>query len=44
MRYQDKKTKEILQMEDIVYDDVFSGNDFLEFAERVQLGPHDTTV
>ena len=44
MRYQDKKTREILQMDNITYDDIFSGSDFLEFAEQVQLGPYDTTV
>jgi len=29
---------------DPVYDDIFSGSKFLDFAEQVQLGPNDTTV
>ena len=47
MRYRDQKTKDIIESDDsepVVYDDIFSGSDFLNFAERVQLGPHDTTV
>jgi len=49
MRYRDRKTQEILEDndQDPIYDDIFSGSTFLaflDFAERVQLGPHDTTV
>lgn len=44
MRYRDEKTKDILGAAEPVYEDIFSGNEFLEFAKRVQLGPHDTTV
>jgi hypothetical protein len=44
MRYRDQKTKAILQSDRLVYDDIFSGSDFLDFANCVQLGLHDTTV
>ena len=44
MRYRDQKTKEILGTNNPVYDDIFSGSNYLDFAKRVQLGPLDTTV
>jgi hypothetical protein len=45
MHYRDQKTRDILNSQgDPIYEDIFSGYDFLEFAERVQLGPNDTTV
>jgi hypothetical protein len=46
MLYRDRKTREILERfdRDPVYDDIFSGGEFLDFAERVQLGPYETTV
>jgi hypothetical protein len=45
MHYRDQKTQEIFNSQgDVIYEDIFSGSDFLEFAERVQLGPNDTTV
>jgi len=46
MRYRDQKTRDILDSEsdNLIYEDIFSGSDFLEFAERVELGPNNTTV
>jgi hypothetical protein len=48
MHFRDRKTREILERldagKDPLYDDIFSGSDFLDFAERVQLGPNDTTL
>ena len=48
MQYREHKTQEILEHldsgQDPIYDDIFSGTAFLDFADRVQLGPHDTTV
>ena len=48
MLFRDRKTREILEClnasEDPLYNDIFSGSDFLNFAECVQLGPNDTTI
>ena len=46
LRYRDKKMKDIIGTDEalLVYDDIFSGSDFLDFTEHVQLGPHDITV
>jgi hypothetical protein len=48
MLFRDRKIREIMERlnasEDPLYDDIFSGSDFLNFAERVQLGPNDTTI
>ena len=44
MRYRDQKTNKILETDELTYDNLFSGSDYLEFAQRVHLGPHDTTV
>jgi hypothetical protein len=49
MLYRDAKTREILEVldlrpDDFVYDDVFSGSDFLDLAEILELTSDDTTV
>ena len=48
MHYRERKTQEILEHldgdQDPIYDDIFSGSNFLDFAECVQIGPNDTTV
>jgi len=49
MCYQDAKTREILKEldlhpDDFVYDDIFSGSDFLDLAEDLKLTSDDTTV
>lgn len=45
MHYRDQKTRDILNSQgNPIYEDIFSGYDFLEVAERVQLGPNNTTV
>lgn len=51
MRYRDQKTQEILELietlesaEDLVYDDIFSGTDYLDLAERLNLTSDDTTI
>ena len=48
MQYREHKTQEILERLDSgqvpIYDDIFSGTTFLNFADHVQLRPHDTTV
>ena len=51
MRYRDQKTQEILELiktlesaEDFIYDDIFSGTDYLDLAEHLNLTSDDTTV
>ena len=49
MCYQDAKTQEILKEldlhpDDFVYDDIFSGSDFLDLAKNLKLTSDDTTV
>jgi hypothetical protein len=49
MHYRDAKTQEVLEEldlcpDDFVYDDLFSGSDFLDLAENLKLTSDDTTV
>ena len=51
MRYHDRKTSEIINafnaaetINELIYDDIFSGWDYLDLAERLSLTVDDTTV
>ena len=48
MRYQHHKIKEIREIlekkEEVVYDDIFSGKDFITLDKKLDLGPNDTTI
>ena len=51
MRYRDQKTQEILEhleslksAEDFVYDDIFSGSDFLDLKEHLNFIGDDMTI
>jgi len=51
MRYRDQKTRQIMELietlesvEDLVYDDIFSGTDYLDLAEHLNLTSDDTTI
>ncbi len=50
MAYRQQKVSQIvnarrgISAQDYIYDDIFSGRQFLEFSEQANLGPNDTTV